>query len=76
MTSCLRMWRLGSNLNLECGATLDILKNAKKAVKNAALNKIGSSRMLQAREMRAKVVRSKMPLGVGAKDEFIEILLR
>ena len=55
---------------------LDILKNAKKAVKNAVLNKIGSSRILQAREISARVERSKMPLGVGAKDEFMEILLR
>ena len=54
-------------MNLEWGAMLDILKNAKKAVKNAALNKIGSSKMLLDREMRAMVERSKMPLGVGAK---------
>ena len=63
-------------MNLEYGATLDILKNVKKAVKNAALNRIGSSKILQAREMSAMVVRSKMPLGVGAKYEFIEMLLR
>ena len=55
---------------------LDILKNAKKAVKNAVLNRIGSSKVSQAREISARVERSKMPLGVGAKDKFMEMLLR
>ena len=54
----------------------DILRNAKKARRNAALNKMGSSRMLQAREIAASVVKSKMPLGVGKEVELMAILLR
>ena len=53
------------SIRVKFEATLDILKNAKNAVKNAALNKIGSSKILQAREMADMVERSKIPLGVG-----------
>ena len=45
---------------------LDILKNAKKAVKNMALNKRGSSRISQARDIATIVDKSKTPLEVGA----------
>ena len=76
MMSCLRICVFVSNLYLECGATLDILKNAKKAKRNAALNNMGSSRMLQAWEMAASVVKSNMPLGVGKEVEWIAKLLR
>ena len=75
MMSCLRICVFASK-NLECGATLDILKNAKKAKRNAALNKMGSSRMLQAREIATSVVKSNMPLGVGKEVELISRLLR
>ena len=44
---------------------LDILKKAKKAVKNMALNKSGSSRISQVREIAAIVDKSKTPLEVG-----------
>ena len=76
MMSCLRICVFVSNLYLECGATLDILKNAKKAKRNAALNRMGSSRMLQARDIAASVVKSNMPLGVGKEVELIAKLLR
>ena len=75
MMSCLRICVFVSNLYLECGATFNILKNAKKAKRNA-LNKMGSSRMLQAREIAASVVKSNMPLGVGKEVELIAKLLR
>ena len=76
MMSCLRICVFVSNLYLECGATFDILKNAKKAKRKATLNKMGSSRILQAREIAASVVRSNMPLGVGKEVELIAKLLR
>ena len=66
---------LESKLNLEWGATLDILRKAKNASRKAALCRGGSSRILQVVEMSAKVLRSKMPRGVGLKEELIEILL-
>ena len=37
------------------GGILDILKNAKKATKNAALHRRGSAKILQACEIAAKV---------------------
>ena len=74
--SCLKICLLKSNLNLECGAMLDIRKNAKKTSRKIALNKIGSFRMLQVLEMSASVVRSKIPLGVGANVMLMEILLK
>ena len=45
--SCLRKCLLLSNLYLEWGAMLDILKNPKKANKKMARNKGGSSRISQ-----------------------------
>ena len=61
---------------------LDILRNGKKAVRNMALNKEGggggggSDKELQALEIWYMVLMSKIPLGVGANCEFMEILLR
>ena len=76
MTSCLRICLSGSNLNLECGATFEILRKANKATKKAALKSSGSSSMLQALDIAANVERSKMPLGVEGSVELIEMLLR
>ena len=55
---------------------LDILKNAKKARRKIALNRGGSLRMLHDLEISAKVERSKIPLGVGAKLVLMEMLLK
>ena len=69
---CLR----GLNRALECGAILDILRNAKKANKKAALNNGGSLKRSQAFEMALSVGSENMPLEVGLNPEFLEILLR
>ena len=70
------MW--GSNFCFECGAILDILRNAKKASKKAALYKRGggggSFKMSHVGMMRAKVFKSKIPLGTGEKEEFMVML--
>ena len=50
MRSCLRKWWVGSKALALWEATLDILKNAKNAVKKIARNKIGSDRVSQAKE--------------------------
>ena len=51
------------------------MANVKKARRKIALNKTGSFRMLQVLEMSASVEKSKIPLGVGANLELIEMLL-
>ena len=53
---------------------LDILRKAKNANKKIARNSGGSARISHACEIKARVVRSKMPLGVGAKVVLMEML--
>ena len=74
--SCLKKCLVLSNLYLECGVTFDILRNTKKTSKQAGLYRGGSSKILQVVEIKARVLRSKMPLGMGLKDELMEMLLR
>ena len=54
---------------------LDIRRKAKNANRKSALNSGGSGRMSHALDMAARVVRSKIPLGVEEKFELIEMLL-
>ena len=50
-------------------------QEGKNAVRKIALYKTGSCNLSQALEMLTRVSRSKVPLGMGLKVEFIEILL-
>ena len=63
MTSCLRIYLFGSNLNLECGATLDILRNAKNTNRKDALNRDGSSKILCHEKLRIEQKDQKCPWG-------------
>ena len=53
---------------------LDIRRKPKKAVRKIALNRMGSWRVSHEMEMLYKLCKSKTPLGVGLKGEFMVML--